>query len=108
MGGVASSGAVVVDAPRAEACPMRDLWKEGFLMAKKKEPERSYWAKRRDDVRGGPPREPKPCGTIAAARRHQRAKEPMCEPCAVEWKAHQHAMYQQRAGTAKPKRKAKR
>lgn len=26
-------------------------------------------------------KELKPCGTVAAARRHQRAEEPLCEPC---------------------------
>lgn len=29
-----------------------------------------------------PNRKLKPCGTVAAARRHQRAGEPLCDPCA--------------------------
>lgn len=35
----------------------------------------------RDRKRGGPPRALQPCGTVAAARRHERAGEPLCEPC---------------------------
>jgi len=42
------------------------------------------------------PRELTPCGTIGAARRHERANEPKCEPCATVWAEHQAAMYQQR------------
>jgi len=47
----------------------------------------------RDRQRGTPPRDPKPCGTVAAARRHQRAGEPFCEPCRIAWNAHQVDMY---------------
>ena len=36
----------------------------------------------RDAKRGGPPREPAPCGTYAAARRHQRRGEPLDDACA--------------------------
>lgn len=50
----------------------------------------------RDRIRGGPPRTPKPCGTVAAARRHQRAGEPLDEACAEAWREHQRAMYQKR------------
>ena len=43
----------------------------------------------RDRQRGGPARVPKPCGTAAAARRHQRAREPLCEPCRAAWNEYQ-------------------
>jgi len=39
---------------------------------------------------------PKPCGTVAAARRHQRAGEPLCVACRPVWSEHQAAMYRQR------------
>jgi hypothetical protein len=38
----------------------------------------------RDRKRGGPPRELAPHGTRAAIRRHERAREPLCEPCRLE------------------------
>ena len=60
--------------------------------------ERSRWALRRDELRGGPPRDLQPCGTVAAARRHQRAGEPLCEACRTAWTSHQHRMYVQRNG----------
>lgn len=58
--------------------------------------ERSRFALYRDRLRGGPPRELQPHGTIGGARRHHRAKEPMCAACAVVWKEHQAKMYRQR------------
>lgn len=57
---------------------------------------RSRFAEYRDRQRGGPPRVPEPCGTIAAARRHQRAHEPLCALCAPVWAEHQHRMYEKR------------
>ncbi len=39
----------------------------------------------RDRQRGGPPRVTKQCGSIAAARRHQRAGEPLCDLCRPVW-----------------------
>jgi len=41
------------------------------------ERQRAY----RDRKRGGPPRALQPHGTVAAVRRHERAGEPLCEPC---------------------------
>lgn len=55
-----------------------------------------YWRERRAVERGGPPREPKPCGTVAAARRHQRNGEPFDPACAAVWKDHQAEMYRNR------------
>lgn len=52
----------------------------------------------RDRKRGGPPRKPKPCGTVAAARRHQRAGEALCAKCAPVWSAHQAEQYRKRRG----------
>lgn len=47
--------------------------------------------------KGAQPRGPlKPCGTVAAARRHQRASEPLCAACAEAWREHQATMYRQR------------
>lgn len=40
-----------------------------------------YFRERRDRLRGGPPRTPQPCGTYAAAKRHQRNSEPLCDAC---------------------------
>lgn len=62
---------------------------------------RSRFQLYRDHLRGGPPqpRKLKPHGTVAAARRHQRAREPLCEPCAVKWAEHQAEMYRQRKET---------
>lgn len=60
---------------------------------------RSRWSLWRDAKRGGPPqRQLKPCGTVAAARRHQKAGEPLCALCAPVWAKHQHEMYEKRKG----------
>lgn len=59
---------------------------------------RAYYAERRAALRGGPPRVPQPCGTYAAARRHQRAGEGLCEPCRAALAEHQRAMHQRRKG----------
>jgi hypothetical protein len=48
------------------------------------------------DEAGERARELKPHGTVAAARRHQRAGEPLCPPCQVAWSEHQHATYEKR------------
>ncbi len=50
----------------------------------------------RDRKRGRAARDVKPCGTVPAARRHQRAGESLCALCAPVWAAHQHQMYEQR------------
>ena len=47
------------------------------------------------------PRVLQPCGTIGAARRHQRANEPLCSKCAAVWADHQANMYQQRKKATK-------
>ncbi len=49
----------------------------------------------RDRLRGGPPRVPAPCGTVAAYKRHQRHGEPACAPCRAAWAEWQRA-YQAR------------
>lgn len=38
----------------------------------------------------------KPCGTYAAARRHQRRGEPLCAACVAALAEHQHRMYLRR------------
>ena len=62
--------------------------------------DRSRFAEYRDRRRGGPPRTPQPCGTIGAARRHQRASEPLCDLCRPVWAAHQHEQYERRKAIA--------
>lgn len=47
----------------------------------------------RDRKRGGPPRAPAPCGTLAAYRRHQRHSEPVDAACREAYNASQRAMY---------------
>lgn len=37
-----------------------------------------------------------PCGTYAAARRHQRKGEPLCYACTIALAAHQQEMYEKR------------
>ncbi len=59
---------------------------------------RSRFAEYRDRLRGAPPRKLQPHGTVAAARRHERAGEAKCRRCAEAWRQHQHEMYQQRKG----------
>lgn len=56
----------------------------------------------RDRKRGGPPREPQPCGTLAAVRRHQRHKEPLDDACREVYNAAQRAMYRKRTGSPAP------
>jgi hypothetical protein len=47
----------------------------------------------RDRLRGGPARVPKPCGTLAAYRRHQRRGEPPCDLCKAANAAYQRDYY---------------
>lgn len=50
----------------------------------------------RDRKRGGPPREPQPCGTLAAVRRHKRKGEPLDDACREAYNAEQRRLYHQR------------
>jgi hypothetical protein len=61
-------------------------------------PERSRSALYRDRIRGGPPRELQPHGTVAAYRRHRRAGEAPCEACRVAWSDYQADQYRKRKG----------
>lgn len=54
----------------------------------------------RDRLRGAPARKAKPHGTFAAARRHQKAGEEMCEPCAAAYRAYHRAAYRKRVARA--------
>lgn len=58
--------------------------------------DRSRFAEYRDRLRGGPPRVLQPCGTVAAARRHEKAGESKCPACAAAWRTHQAEMYRRR------------
>jgi hypothetical protein len=58
--------------------------------------DRSRWARYRDRLRGGPPRQLKPHGTVAAYRRHQRADEEPCAPCKAAWSTYQNELYEAR------------
>lgn len=50
----------------------------------------------RDRKRGRPPREPKPCGTLAAYRRHQRHNEPIDDACRDAYNTAQRGWYTKR------------
>ncbi len=54
----------------------------------------------RDRKRGTPPREPKPHGTMAAYRRHERAQEPPCDACKAAHAEYQRTLYRKRKGKA--------
>ena len=54
----------------------------------------------RDRKRGGAPRQPKPHGTMAAYRRHERAQEPPCQACKQAHAEYQRAMYANRKARA--------
>lgn len=56
------------------------------------EKQRAY----RDRKRGGPPRQPAPCGTLAAFRRHQRHSEQIDAACREAYNAAQREMYRKR------------
>jgi hypothetical protein len=48
----------------------------------------TYARRYRDRKRGGPPRTPQPCGTRAAATRHRRRGEPLCDACIAAERAY--------------------
>lgn len=48
------------------------------------------------------PRNLKPHGTVAAARRHQRAEEPLCDPCADAWREYRERLRERPAAAATP------
>lgn len=50
----------------------------------------------RDRLRGGPARALQPCGTLAAARRHQRHGEDPCAPCKEALAEHARNQYKKR------------
>ena len=50
----------------------------------------------RDRKRGGAPRQPQPCGTLAAYRRHERAQEAPCEACKAAHAEYQRELYAKR------------
>ena len=52
----------------------------------------------RDRKLGGAPRQPQPCGTLAAYRRHERAQEAPCQACKAAHAEHQRALYAKRKG----------
>lgn len=54
----------------------------------------------RDRKRGGAPRQPKPHGTMAAYRRHERAQEPPCQACKQAHAEYQRALYANRKARA--------
>jgi hypothetical protein len=54
----------------------------------------------RDRLRGGPARVPKPHGTMAAYRRHERAQEPPCQACKQAHAEYQRALYANRKARA--------
>ena len=47
-----------------------------------------YTRRSRDKVRGGPPRTLLPCPSRAAAARHRRNGEPVCDGCAEAERAY--------------------
>lgn len=53
----------------------------------------------RDRLRGGPARVPKPHGTMAAYRRHERAGEQPCDACKAAHAAYQRELYRRRKTT---------
>jgi len=57
---------------------------------------RSRYAIYRDKKRGTPPPPLKVCGTYAAARRHQRHKEPLCPACRIALNERQREIYARR------------
>jgi hypothetical protein len=59
------------------------------------EEKRAYWAERKRISRAGLARKPLPCGTEAAARRHRRRGEPVCDACR-EYERAQQAQRRQR------------
>lgn len=58
--------------------------------------DRSRFAEYRDRLRGGPPRALQPCGTLAAARRHERKGEPLDDACRAALAEHARKQYEKR------------
>lgn len=50
----------------------------------------------RDRKRGGPPREPQPCGTLGGLRRHEKEGPVTCPACIAYRSEHNHEMYELR------------
>jgi len=61
-----------------------------------------YARRYRDKVRGGPPHEPEPCGTRAAAQRHRRRGEPLCAACLAAEREYQREVGRRRRTKATP------
>jgi hypothetical protein len=59
--------------------------------------ESNRYMRSRDKRRGAAPRLPQPCGTYAAARRHQYHKEPLDEACREAIRAYQRNTARERA-----------
>jgi len=74
-----------------------DTVRTGDTVAYMETPERSRYALYRDKKRGMPPPPLQPCGTYAAARRHQRRKEPLCNDCRLVLNERQRTLYARRA-----------
>lgn len=47
------------------------------------------------------PKPTQPCGTVAAARRHERHGEPVCDACRAALRAHNAEQYERRKTTGK-------
>lgn len=58
--------------------------------------DKSRYAEYRDKKRGTPPPPLKECGTYAAARRHQRHGEPLCDACRLVMNERQRDYYHRR------------
>lgn len=56
----------------------------------------------RDSKRGKPARQPAPCGTYAAYRRHQRKGEPIDDACRQAYTDYQRELQQARRAKNKP------
>jgi hypothetical protein len=55
-------------------------------------PAAEYQRRYRAKLRGGPPRQLQPCGTRAAAMRHRRNGEPLCDACGDAERAYMREM----------------
>ena len=73
-----------------------DTVRTGDTMLNMETPERSRYAIYRDKKRGMPPPPLQPCGTYAAARRHQRRKEALCDACRLVLNERQRTLYARR------------
>lgn len=61
--------------------------------SKAKKTPADYQRAYRDRKRGGPPRALAECGTLAAAFRHRRHSEPVCEACAEAYRQYYRDRY---------------